>query len=200
MAKTLNEINAKRREYYKQNREKLLEQYKKYRANPIAKEKKRLYDSKRVRIRNDKKYSEYTEEEKERKRARQRVSYAKNKEKVKARQKAYRASEEGRKKELERHKRYRKTEKGKELNRRTTTRLKHQRRALEKDMSRLDIFVFNEAYDIRVRREKLFGIKWNIDHVIPVTKGGNNTYTNIQVVPASWNFRKGNRHTERFFI
>ena len=199
MPKTLDEINAKRREYYQRNKEKLLEQYKKYRASPIAKEKKRLYDLTRVGKRRHKKWSEYTEEDKERQRARQRADYVKHKEKINAKQKLYRDSEEGRKKELARHSRYRKTEKGKHLNRRVTARLKHLRRTLEKEMTPLDVFVFNEAYDVRVRREKLFGFKWHIDHIIPVTKGGTNAYTNIQVVPALWNSRKGNKHTERFF-
>jgi hypothetical protein len=199
MAQTLEEINAKRREHYKQNREKILEQQKKYRADPIAKEKKRLYDLTRVGKRRHKKWADYTEEEKERQRARQRADYIKNKEKINARQKLYRDSEEGRKKELARHSKYRKTEKGKHLNRRITARLKHLRRTLEKEMTPLDVFTFDEAYDVRVRREKLFGFKWHIDHIIPVTKGGTNAYTNIQVVPASWNSRKGNKHTEKYF-
>ena len=172
---------------------------KKYRADPIAKEKKRLYDLTRVGKRRHKKWADYTEEEKERQRARQRADYIKNKEKINARQKLYRDSEEGRKKELARHSKYRKTEKGKHLNRRITARLKHLRRTLEKEMTPLDVFTFDEAYDVRVRREKLFGFKWHIDHIVPVTKGGTNAYTNIQVVPASWNSKKGNKHTEKYF-
>jgi hypothetical protein len=199
MAQTLEKINAKRREHYKQNRDKILAQQKIYRANPTAKEKKRLYDLTRVGKRRHKKWADYTKEEKERQRARQRADYIKNKEKINAKQKLYRDSEEGRKKELARHSRYRKTEKGKHLNRRITARLKHLRRTLEKEMTPFDVFTFNEAYDVRVRREKLFGFKWHIDHIIPVTKGGTNTYTNIQVVPASWNARKGNKHAENFF-
>lgn len=199
MTQTSEEINAKRREHYKHNREKISGQQKIYRADPIAKEKKRLYDLTRESKRRHKKWVDYTEEEKERQRARQRADYIKNKEKINAKQKLYRDSEEGRKKELARHSRYRKTEKGKHLNRRITARLKHLRRTLGKEMIPFDVFAFNEAYDVRVRREKLFGFKWHIDHIIPVTKGGTNAYTNIQVVPASWNSRKGNKHTERFF-
>jgi len=199
MAQTLEEINAKRREHYKKNRERLLEQQKKYRANPVAKEKKRLYDLTRVGKRIRKKWSELSDREKQLIREGQKRYYQKHKEKINAKHKAYRDSEEGRKKELARHSRYRKTEKGKHLNRRITARLKHLRRTLEKEMTPLDVFTFDEAYHIRVKREKLFGFKWNIDHIIPVTKGGTNAYTNIQVVPASWNSRKGNKHTERFF-
>ena len=199
MAKSLEEKNAIRREHYKKNREKILAQQKIYRAKPAAKEKKRLYDLTRVGKRIRKKWADFTEEEKEQQRARQRVLYAKNREKINAKRRAYRKTDIGRKKELERHKKYRKTEKGKHLNRRITARLKHLRRILEKEMSPFDIFVFNEAYNIRVIREKLFKTKWNIDHIIPVTKGGTNIYTNIQVVPATWNFRKSNIHTEKFF-
>ena len=55
MTQTSEEINAKRREHYKHNREKISGQQKKYRADPIAKEKKRLYDLTRENKRRHKK-------------------------------------------------------------------------------------------------------------------------------------------------
>jgi len=199
MTQTAEEINAQKRAYYYANKEWLREKQKEYESRPENKARKQALDKERSKTRIRKKWAEYTEEEKEKRRAWQRADYVKNKEKINAKHKLYRNSEEGRKKELARHSRYRKTEKGKHMNRRITARLKHLRRTLEKEMTPFDVFAFNEAYDVRVRREKLFGFKWNIDHIIPVTKGGTNAYTNIQVVPASWNSRKGNKHTERFF-
>lgn len=199
MAQTPEEIKAQKRAYYYANKEWLREKQKEYESRPENKARRKAYDKERSKTRIRKKWAELSDREKQIQREGQKRYYQRHKEKIIVKCKAYRTSDEGRKKELERHKRYRKTENGKHLNRRTTARLKHLRRIIEKEMSPFDIFVFNEAYNIRIKREKLFGSKWNIDHIIPVTKGGTNVYTNIQVVPAIWNFRKGNKHTERFF-
>ena len=101
-----------------------------------------------------------------------------------------------------------KTEKGKAARRRRNSSPSHralnamrksQKRALEKLMSDFDKFVYKEAYALRIMREKQFGTKWHIDHIIPVSKGGTNEYTNFQVVPAKWNLDKSNHHTEKYF-
>ena len=49
------------------------------------------------------------------------------------------------------------------------------------------------------QREKLCGGSWHVDHITPVSKGGQSTHDNIQVVPAYWNRSKSNKHTKRFF-
>ena len=36
--------------------------------------------------------------------------------------------------------------------------------------------------------------EWNLDHIIPETHGGLTTVQNLQLVPAKWNFSKGNRN------
>lgn len=36
--------------------------------------------------------------------------------------------------------------------------------------------------------------KWNLDHIIPATHGGLTTIQNLQMVPAKWNFSKGNHN------
>ena len=73
------------------------------------------------------------------------------------------------------------------------------KRTADKDLSELDVFVLSEAIFLAKLREKMLGIKWHIDHIIPVSKGGASTYDNIQVVPAVWNRQKSNKHTGLFF-
>jgi 5-methylcytosine-specific restriction endonuclease McrA len=68
-----------------------------------------------------------------------------------------------------------------------------------KDLSELDIFVLKEARLLCKLRETLLGTKWDIDHIIPVSRGGTSVYTNLQVVPSMWNKSKSNRHTEYYF-
>lgn len=61
-----------------------------------------------------------------------------------------------------------------------------------------DDFVFAEAYDLCARRDG----NWQIDHVVPIhhrKASGLHNGHNLQVVPASWNFRKGNRNMDVFF-
>ena len=79
--------------------------------------------------------------------------------------------------------------------------LKYQlvKRSSKKALSELDKFVLSEAIFLAKLREKMFGTKWHIDHIIPVSKGGASTYDNIQVVPALWNRQKSNKHTGLFF-
>ena len=44
----------------------------------------------------------------------------------------------------------------------------------------------------------LTGIKWQVDHTKPISKGGLHHPSNMQVVPASWNASKRNFHSERW--
>lgn len=79
------------------------------------------------------------------------------------------------------------------------TAVRLRRRSLVKQLSSEDFWVLQEAVKLARLREKVVGGKWHVDHVIPVSKGGMSTPDNIQVVPAAWNRRKSNVHTERFF-
>ena len=74
------------------------------------------------------------------------------------------------------------------------------RRALERDISDFDRWVLVEARELAVLRKKMTGMDWHVDHIVPVSKGGTSHHWNIQVVPASWNMRKNNRHSDRFFV
>ena len=72
------------------------------------------------------------------------------------------------------------------------------RRALSKNLNEIDTFVLQEAYSLSRERERHTSIKWEVDHIIPLSKGGDNACTNIQVVPMIWNRRKHNRNTDKY--
>ena len=65
-------------------------------------------------------------------------------------------------------------------------------------MTELDKFVIDEMYDLAQRRTKQTGFAWEVDHIIPLTKGGLHKPTNLQVVPASWNKSKGNKSEDKY--
>lgn len=73
------------------------------------------------------------------------------------------------------------------------------RRALNREASEFDRFVLQEAVLLAAQRKQSTGIEWHVDHVVPISKGGTSASTNIQVVPALWNRRKSNKHSEQFF-
>jgi len=73
------------------------------------------------------------------------------------------------------------------------------RRSLERDLSDFDRFVLHEAMVLAKLRNHLVGGKWEVDHIIPVSKGGNCIASNLQVVPKHWNQSKSNKHSERLF-
>lgn len=72
------------------------------------------------------------------------------------------------------------------------------RRSAENALSELDSLVLSEAVLLAKLREKVLGIKWHVDHIVPVSKGGLSSYDNIQVVPALWNRQKSNKHTDLY--
>jgi hypothetical protein len=57
-------------------------------------------------------------------------------------------------------------------------------------------FFIKEAYDLAARRSKATGIKWHVDHIVPLKSkrvSGLHVEHNLQVIPAVDNIRKGNR-------
>ena len=41
-------------------------------------------------------------------------------------------------------------------------------------------------------------IKWHVDHIKPLSKGGMHSLNNLQIVPATWNLQKKNNNEERW--
>jgi hypothetical protein len=134
-----------------------------------------------------------------------------NKERYKAIQKAYRMSEAGKAKTCEWTALYvlnggraradaRRVAKPKtDACKEATLRYQIRRRTNDTDLKEFDYFVLAEAVRLRKLREKMLNTKWDVDHVIPVSKGGSSHAENLQVVPASWNRQKSNKHSEWFF-
>jgi hypothetical protein len=68
--------------------------------------------------------------------------------------------------------------------------------------SELDEFVFGEALRLRNARAKSTGIKWSVDHIIPLHHKeicGLHVAANMQVVPLRWNLRKHNKSMEQYW-
>lgn len=60
-----------------------------------------------------------------------------------------------------------------------------------------DLWMIKEIYDLCAIRTKLTGIKWNVDHIIPLRGkkvSGFHIPTNLQVITQKENIRKSNRH------
>jgi hypothetical protein len=79
----------------------------------------------------------------------------------------------------------------------------HKRR-LQKEqlnLTEFDLFVEEQALILCELREKITGFKWNLDHIVPLNHKeacGLHVYSNFQVVPAVWNFKKGNRNMSKY--
>lgn len=83
----------------------------------------------------------------------------------------------------------------------SSTKYMHKRR-LQKEYyfcEEFDKFAFEEALLLCALRKEATGVKWNVDHIVPLNHKiacGLHVAANFQVVPASWNFRKGNRNMD----
>lgn len=73
--------------------------------------------------------------------------------------------------------------------RRRATQLK----ATPATFSEFDEFVIQEAHAARLRRQHITGYPWHVDHMIPLARGGQHVFSNIQVIPAFMNSSKGAR-------
>ena len=84
---------------------------------------------------------------------------------------------------------------GKKKAKRARSRAKSELR-IPKWLSETDKWIINEIYDIAAQRSKATGIKWEVDHIIPL-KGklvsGLHVPNNLQVIPKQENAKKSNK-------
>lgn len=61
-----------------------------------------------------------------------------------------------------------------------------------------DLMVCNHFYVAAQRIAKCLGVSFHVDHIQPVSKGGEHNPKNLQIVPAKWNLSKSNKNNDRF--
>ena len=66
-------------------------------------------------------------------------------------------------------------------------------------MTKEDSAKITELYEIARNATKLFGYGWEVDHIVPLNKGGLHKLSNLQVVPATWNRSKGDRNCDTYW-
>ena len=60
-----------------------------------------------------------------------------------------------------------------------------------------DLWIINEIYDLAVKRTKILGVKWHVDHIIPLQGklvSGLHVPSNMQVILGSENHAKNNKY------
>lgn len=63
-----------------------------------------------------------------------------------------------------------------------------------------DINCIKVFYEAAKRVGSCLGIKFHVDHIIPLSIGGSHHQSNLQWVPSKWNISKLNRSTKLFSI
>jgi hypothetical protein len=82
------------------------------------------------------------------------------------------------------------------VNARTARRYAAKTQATPKWLTADDHWMISEAYDLAQLRTKMFGVLWEVDHIVPLRGkmvSGLHAPWNLQVVPAHLNRRKSNK-------
>jgi 5-methylcytosine-specific restriction endonuclease McrA len=69
----------------------------------------------------------------------------------------------------------------------------YQARKMNSKVKCNNLKVVSVFYDAAKRIGNCMGIKFSVDHIIPLSKGGSHSPENLQWVPFRWNSSKGNR-------
>lgn len=172
---------AQSKAYYEANKEKALAQRKAW--YEVNKEKKHAYDK------------AWREANKEKVLAQQKAYQEANREKILEQRKAYR--EANKEKILAQSKAHYQNNKGYYA---TKANIRKGRiKAVNEIIDADDKWVLQEMYELAKLRTEVTGFAWDVDHIIPLSMGGKHSLDNLQVVPAVWNKRKSNRHSEKYF-
>jgi hypothetical protein len=92
-------------------------------------------------------------------------------------------------------KEYRQSNKGK-INALVAARKKVIKQRTPKWVSKEELWLIKEAYELAALRTKLFGFSWHVDHVLPLqgkTVSGLHVPDNLQVIPWIENIQKKNK-------
>jgi hypothetical protein len=103
---------------------------------------------------------------------------------------------EHRQKALDQKKVYRQANKGKIIAL-AALRKKIIKQRTPKWLTKDDLWMIKEAYDLSSLRTKMFEFSWHVDHVIPLqgeTVNGLHVPTNLQVIPGTINLSKKNKY------
>lgn len=93
---------------------------------------------------------------------------------------------------------YRQANKGK-INALVAARKKHVKQRTPKWVTNDEMWMIKEVYDLATKRSIMTGIKWHVDHIIPLqgkTVSGLHVMANLQVIPGVENIRKKNKYAE----
>jgi 5-methylcytosine-specific restriction endonuclease McrA len=143
---------------------------------------------------NIEKIEAYREANKERMSAYSKMHYKANREKILAKKMAYRkVNKEKRKTYM---KSYNEANRGKiNAYARTYQANKQKNNCI---ISSEDKQIATWIYTMSSKLSEITDIKWEVDHIRPLSKGGTHSLDNLQIVPATWNRAKQNFNEERW--